>query len=330
LNNNSATPVAKASAQAMWQAVADPDLSGSLRKTQDRVQELLNTPGTVVVTSGVEESLTLLCGTEDPMYTAIGDPLYALTRPHADSPANAAKYGFLSAVNEEYGLVYDISAQAKGLKRANPDIVVVLDITQAVGRLDLRDLPKEIDAVVLDSRTCYCGPGAGALWVRDENTLLGRMSGGFQQRGFRPGMVSPILAAGFAAGLQMILEQQAAWFDYISRMRAKLDHVLEHAGNFSINYRTQPLVCNTSNFHIPGIWTKPVVLGLRRLGITVSDSVAGLENTAACTPLTAQLFEDEARHSNLRISLSALNTEAEVMDAAKKIIKAVFVANSLK
>jgi cysteine sulfinate desulfinase/cysteine desulfurase-like protein len=287
----------------------------------------------VVFTSGGTENAALISsGTRFPernrLLGSLLDPLCMLTQPgmeiigiddHAYVEAETMRQALLkpgiaavslTLVNGEYGIVSPVAALAKLAKVTDPEIFVYVDASQACGRMSLRNIPPEVDAVGISGAKIGALPGTGALWIREPDRLETLMGGGYQQYGVREGSLNMLGIAALTTVLKRSRQRLDEDCAQISALRKRLDEMILNIGGIRLNFEDKALVCNTSNYYIEDIDSRKLCLTLKRLGLKVSESVGGLCDINTITPLTASL--DLVPFRNLRFSLSVHNTTREL------------------
>jgi cysteine desulfurase len=228
----------------------------------------------------------------------------------------------LNLVNSETGVInMDVAQMAQAAKSVGA--LVFLDACQAVGRMSLKDIPKDVDMVSISAHK-FGGPrGVGALWVRPGVEVFPAWGGGFQQSGMRSGTENTAGIAGMAAALKHVEKNMQKDFDVISALRTYLDRHMLQIQDLTINFGNRLRVCNTSSYLIKGINCKVLTLLMHRRGIIISDGTAGLAETSAVSPLMMFLHSADDCYSNIRISLCRNNTQKELEKAAGDIAQAV-------
>jgi cysteine desulfurase len=232
-------------------------------------------------------------------------------------------------VNSETGVILtELPEMVQAVRAARPEALIFVDACQAMGKLDVTKMP-EVDMIGISAHKFHGPRGVGAIWVRKGVSLQPAHGGGFQQEGSRPGQYSDYLAWGMthAIGLMHLLKL-AENAQHMLMLRERMDLEMVRIANCTINFGDCARVCNTSSYLIKGVDTKLLRLVLKKHGVIVSDTTAGLKNTTGISPLMAFLHSQEDCYSNLRLSLSYCSTEKEVLQATEIIGKAVKILRS--
>lgn len=245
----------------------------------------------------------------------------------SDVTAKMTYLVFLSIAEPEYGLLQDIRPLAETMKTRNAKTEIFVDAVQAAGRLRISGLPKEADYCSLSAHTFGGPPGLGILWARDASLLdCPLLWTGCDQQESRAS-VSPALLASTAIAARLAAENLDADVARMAEVRRKLDAGIQELG--SLNFQESALLCNTSNYHIPGIDSQAVCLGLDLAGIRVGWTLPELEESTLCSVLTTFSFPENNRYSNIRFSVSPENTPEQADAVVSAVRKAVEVARKL-
>ena len=314
-------------------------LTEAMRNIQSRTHKLVGSEeGVVVVTSGSAESISKILRPYHKIVASFLEPEQVTAHPGCSvvpirrsgvrawnsylTDPSQSTHAYISAVNEEYGVVSDLPEISSMVKSLSPDTVVVADMSHSMDPLAFRDIAESVDIVLFDGS--FCGaPHVGVVWAKDHRDLYNDRSAGNQQFGLRAGHLCSRTCELLSDGLREVLgiDDKQIWD--IRDMRTYLeDSVLKIDGvylNFGDSIRAE----HTSNFHIEGVWTKPLVLALRNLGILVSDTVQGNRNTTSCTPLTAYMFEESARYSNIVFKVGRHTSKDDIDDAVETLKRVV-------
>jgi cysteine desulfurase len=231
----------------------------------------------------------------------------------------------IMAVNNEIGVVQDISALGRLVKQAGAAFHV--DAAQAGGRLPLDVGQIPADLISLSAHKMYGPKGIGALYLRRRprmriNPLV---TGGGQERGLRSGTlpVPLVVAMGEAARLARV-EGEAE----TARIRAQTGRLLARlrAGipGLVVNGDAAARVAGNLNLTVPRHTAADIMNAAPELCLSSSsactsaaDGSVGASHVLTAIGLTA----DQARRS-LRIGLGRFTSDRDVDDAAVKLIAA--------
>lgn len=194
------------------------------------------------------------------------------------------------------------------------------DATQAAGRIPIDVKELGVDLLSLSAHKIYGPNGVGILYIRDRPDLRLEpiMTGGSQERGFRPGTVATPLAVGMGAACSIAGQQLEADAQRISRLTKQLLKDLQ---------TDFPNLQTFGSWHsrIPGNLSLglPGVLG-EQLVELVSAKVA-ISTGAACATgspepshvLKALGLDPELAVAGVRISLGRFTTADEITAASE-------------
>ncbi len=224
--------------------------------------------------------------------------------------------------NHETGAVQPVRALAERLAgRA----AFHCDATQAVGKLPVHFADLGVTSLSLSAHKFHGPKGAGALFLRRGSKLRPRTWGGHQQQGRRPGTESAALAVGLAAALDLACRDMDLRTKVVCSLRERiLAGLRETAGPIALNGPTEGGLPHTLNVSFPGPKADALLMSLDLAGVACSAGSACSSGSLLPSPvLRAMGVSEDALHSAVRFSLSALNTEAEMNEAVRRIAAVV-------
>ena len=192
------------------------------------------------------------------------------------------------------------------------------DAVQAAGKLPLNVHELGCDLLTIAGHKMYAPKGVGALYVRRKLQLIPMFFGGSHERQRRAGTenVPGIVALGRAA------ELASAWLNAeeaanLTALRDRLQEgLLTAIPGSGINGIGEPRTPNTISLYIEGIDAEALVIALDLAGIAVSGGSACQSGaTEPSHVLTAMRLPETQVRGTVRISLSRLNTSAEITAA---------------
>lgn len=221
-------------------------------------------------------------------------------------------------VNNEAGMIQPIE-QIGQLLKSYPKILFHVDAVQGFGKLSVQ--PKKWNADLMSfSAHKFHGPrGTGLLYLRKGVELFPLFVGGGQESGFRPGTENLAGIVGMVKAMRMSLDTLKEKPDYLFRLRKKLWEGLEAAEGCRINSPREGAP-HILNFSLPGLKSEVVLHTLEQEGIMVSTKSACSSKLDKPSRVLASMgFDDERARSGIRVSLSYLNTEAQVVEFLRVI-----------
>ena len=224
-------------------------------------------------------------------------------------------------VNNEIGVIQPIREISQLCQRVGA--IVHTDATQAAGRIDIDVDDLGVDLLSLSAHKVYGPNGVGALFVRSRPDLRLEplLTGGSQERGFRPGTVAVPLVVGFGKACAVAAHELEHDARKIGEMgRRLLEGLEEDFPNLRTFGNMERRAPGSLSLGVPG------VLG-ERLVEAVSGTVA-ISTGAACATgspdpsrvLLALGLDAEVAATGVRISLGRFTTDDEV-DAAVQALR---------
>lgn len=222
--------------------------------------------------------------------------------------------------NNEIGVIQPLQEIARRAHAAGA--LVHTDATQAAGRIPVAVDELGVDLLSLSAHKVYGPNGVGALYIRSRPDLRIEplMTGGAQERGFRPGTVATPLVVGMGAACAIAGQQLAEDAQRIRRLTAQL--LTELKADFP-----QLQIFGSWESRIPGNLSLglPGVLGEQWVA-AVSDKIA-ISTGAACATgspepshvLMALGLDPETAAAGVRISLGRYTTDDEIAVASQSL-----------
>jgi len=227
-------------------------------------------------------------------------------------------------VNNEVGAINDVPALARVVRSRAPRARLVIDAVQALGKVPLDVRALDADCVVITAHKLHGPKGIGALWTRVPLDPI--LRGGGQERGLRGGTPTAPLAWGFAEAVS----RHAADAGAIPRMAALRDRLLEAIraalpGTTLTGPPPGPArLPNNAHVCIPGLPGEPLVNALAAAGICVSTgSACGNHAKGRVSEVLTALGRHGRDGAYLRLTTGRFTTEAEIDEAARRLVKAV-------
>jgi len=228
----------------------------------------------------------------------------------------------IQLANHETGVVQPITALHSALR--TPHSALDCDATQAVGKVSVRFHELGATTLALSAHKFHGPKGVGALLVRREAKLRARLFGGHQQRGRRPGTEPVALVVGLATALNLAVREMNARRETVVRLRRRfLDHLQTHAAPVVLNGALDGLP-HTLNLSFSGVKADVLLMSLDLAGVACSTGSACSSGSLLPSPvLQAMGVRDDLLRSAMRFSLSALLTDEEVGEAARRVAQVV-------
>jgi cysteine desulfurase len=228
--------------------------------------------------------------------------------------------------NNETGAIQPVAELAA---RVPPTVAFHCDAAQAAGKLPLHFHDLSVTSLALSAHKFHGPKGIGALLVRRHARLVPQLMGGHQQRGRRPGTEPVALAVGLARALELAQQEYQTRREHVLHLRSLfLETLVATASPLVLNGPAEGGIPHTLNVSFPGCRADSLLMNLDLAGVACSTGSACSSGSLLPSPvLQAMGVPEDVLHSAMRFSLSALLSEAEVKEAARRIVA---VANRLR
>ncbi|MEO0321980.1 MAG: aminotransferase class V-fold PLP-dependent enzyme [Myxococcota bacterium] len=282
-------------------------------------------PSRVVTTVAEHPAVIRACEA----WAAEGVELRRLPLPGGRAPAPEVVEAMLGAgvlfafqwVNHETGTRLP-AAEWTALARARGARVVV-DASQALGRLPVDVTALGADAVAVAAPKIGGPAGAGALWIRRDSPVQPRELGGSQERGRRAGSPDVLALAGFGGAAEALPARLAA-MERIGAWRDRLEARLRALGGV-VNGAAGPRVASAVNASFRG-WRGPeLVAALDLEGLQASAGAACSAGLDAPSEVLLGMYPEEPWRASscLRLSLGPEGLDEGSIDAAEAALARV-------
>jgi cysteine desulfurase len=285
-------------------------------------------PDEVVFTSGATEAASVLARRPEGQAVFVEPTAHdALWAHHDLTGAERRPDGHTLAMglaNGETGVVTEpgTGPWTWGAHRADR---LLLDVTQAVGRLPFAFSWSPAQMAILSAHK-FGGPkGVGALVVRQGVDIPPLATGGGQEMGRRSGTENLIGIAGMGAAIEAAARDLAdGLWDEVGEKRDALEaDLLDGAGDLVIAGSDRPRLPNTSCLVCPGWKGETQVMQMDLAGFAVSaGSACSSGKVRASRVLKAMGYDEVASASAIRVSIGPGVTDDELRRFAGAWLKA--------
>ncbi len=218
------------------------------------------------------------------------------------------------AVNNETGVVQPVRELAQ-IARENGSLFFT-DAVQAAPHLSIDVKEWGVDTLSLSAHKFYGPKGCGALYIKSGVKARGLIVGGEQERGLRGGTTNVPAVVGMAAAYRLTKKNITENGKRLSALRALFLENLRDLEGVTVNGEGIPALLN---LRFAGVSNIDFVYAMDLKGVALSAGAACA--SASIRPshalLGMGLTEREAKES-VRFSFGAENTEAEILEAAKR------------
>lgn len=197
------------------------------------------------------------------------------------------------------------------------------DAVQALGMesIDLTRLP--VDFMSFSAHKIRGPVGIGALYLSPKATLTPLVYGGNQERGRRAGTENVAGAVGFAAAVELAVQDIPAKRERLERLSAALLGELQRnllEGQVVVNGNRQYRLPHILNLSFPGVPSETMLMNLDLEGIAAASGSACTSGSLELSHvLKAMNLPEERLLSAVRFSFGEENTLEEISAAVKKI-----------
>ncbi|MCY4208810.1 MAG: aminotransferase class V-fold PLP-dependent enzyme [Roseovarius sp.] len=259
-------------------------------------------PAEVVFTSGATESARVLAGRRVSVENIAHDAIWNYHCGETGSVEVVA----IGLANSETGVISH---------PARTDELLLLDITQALGRMPFSFEASGADMAICSAHKLGGPKGVGALIVREGLDVTPLSTGGGQEMGRRSGTENVIGIAGFGAAIAAAMEdmKNGLWSE-VEKIRNILELSIENFAKDTIFIgRTGPRLPNTSCFITPGWRGETQVMAMDLAGYAISAGSACSSGKVKTSRVLKSIGYSESDAScAVRVSLGPGTTEKEV------------------
>jgi len=281
-------------------------------------------PAEVVFTSGATEAARVLAARGAGQCVLVQDTAHDALSSHRDVVGlDARPFGpghvlAMGLANGETGVVTEPPEKLEGqwphgAARADR---LLLDITQAVGRLPFSFAWSGADFAILSAHKLGGPKGVGALILREGLDIAPLAIGGGQERGRRSGTENLAGIAGFGAAIAAAMgDLDAGIWEGVAALRNSLEKALATESNSTIFVGKDALrLPNTSCFATPGWKGETQVMQMDLAGFAISaGSACSSGKVRESRVLRAMGYPPEVAGSAVRVSLG-IGTSAEEVE----------------
>ncbi len=221
----------------------------------------------------------------------------------------------LMHVNNETGTITDL----KKLRQLVGDKAIIhSDAVQALGKINVNFHDLGIDFMTISSHKINGPQGIAALIIKNGIDIDPFILGGGQESGMRSGTENIAAIAGFAKACELINEKLQDSFRQ-GALRDLFEEKISELGAV-IFAQEVPRVKNTSFFGFPSIDGATLITALDKYGIGIASGSACSSNNKEPSHVLIEMGMDPMEaQSAVRLSLSTLNTEDDVLHLIEKI-----------
>ncbi len=212
-------------------------------------------------------------------------------------------------VNNEIGVIQPFDALSEMALEAG--VPMLCDAAQGFGRLVL----PAADIVAVSAHKMHGPKGIGALWVRDGMELSPMLHGGGQEKGLRPGTLSPMLCAGFGVAAELAAARRDVDLAHVTDL-----WTLARAcfADWDVNGSVEQRYFGNLSIRRRGLDASRLISDVRDVAMSVGSACASGSGRPSHVLKAIGLTDDEAR-GTLRIGFGRYTTRDALESAARAI-----------
>ena len=337
LDHNATTPLrpeARAAMVAALDLVGNPSsvhaegraAKGLLEAARSDVAALVGARASeVVFTSGATEAARVLSNLPGGHSVYVEPTAHDALLVHAGATDTAESSATLAMglANSETGIISPLPPRAAGKWQYGARLAdwLLLDVTQAAGRMSFDFAASGADFAILSAHKLGGPKGVGALIVRQGLDITALASGGGQEMGRRSGTENIIGIAGFAAACRAAKSDiEAGRWAKVEELRKILENALAAEAKTTIFVgKDADRLPNTSCFATPGWKGEAQVIQMDLAGFAISaGSACSSGKVRASTVLRALGYDEDTASSAIRVSLGLETTSDDVLRFAER------------
>ena len=222
-------------------------------------------------------------------------------------------------VNNETGVITDVSKIFKAVKMRDKDIYTHTDAVQGFMKININSKAMYADMISISGHKAYAPKGIGALYIKKGVNLLPFIVGGGQESGRRSGSESTVLINAFGAAVNAHINDIGSRFDKASLLKEYLrDRIKDVDGVYLHEFKNSLPYINSVT--VERYKSETLLHFLESKDIYVSSGSACSKGKKS-EVLKAFGYNDSELESTLRISFCADNTTEQIdefIDAIKE------------
>ncbi|MCA9065588.1 MAG: cysteine desulfurase [Planctomycetaceae bacterium] len=225
--------------------------------------------------------------------------------------------------HNETGIIQNTETLAAECERRG--IPLLLDAVQAVGKIPVSFRGLRATALAFGAHKFHGPRGIGGLLIRNGVRLPPLLEGGHQEAGRRAGTEPVPLIVGMASALREFHNNAEQRTPLIRQMRDRLQSLLQqNCGPVAVHGEHSPRLPNTLSIAFPGVSGEALLVNLHLAEVACSLGSTCASGSAEPAPaLLAMGIPPQICTSTVRFSLSIMNSESEMEEAARRISECV-------
>ncbi|MEP3478758.1 MAG: aminotransferase class V-fold PLP-dependent enzyme [Fuerstiella sp.] len=230
------------------------------------------------------------------------------------------------AVNNETGVIHDLSAIEAVIRTEATELKWLVDCVQAVGKMQLNLDGTSIDYAAVSGHKIYGPKGIGLLYARDGAPIVPLLAGGGQESGARGGTENLPGVAAIARIFECLNDPTSTTFSNQAALRSRRDRLvaaLETAFPAIVfNTPFEHSVPTTINFSVQGLSGKEILDLFDAASIRVSSGSACGSAIVGSYVLEAMGLPKWQSEGAIRLSFGPLTPDSDIVAAEQRIVEA--------
>ncbi|MCD7727837.1 MAG: cysteine desulfurase [Ruminococcus sp.] len=232
----------------------------------------------------------------------------------------------LMLVNNETGVITDVSKIFKAIKARDKEIYTHTDAVQGFLKMNINSKTMYADMISISGHKVYVPKGIGALYVKKGVNLLPFIVGGGQEKGKRSGTESTVLISAFGAAVNAYKDDISERLEKVNALREHLKEKIKGMDGVYLNEFDNALPYINS-LTVERYKSKTLLHFLEEREIYVSSGSACSKGKKS-EVLKAFGYNDSQLDSTLRISFCTSDTKEQIdelvaalKDARERLVK---------
>ena len=226
-------------------------------------------------------------------------------------------------VNNEVGSIQPIQEIGKYLKTLNDKVYFHVDAVQSYSKINFKPSRYNIDFMSVSGHKLHGPKGIGFMYIRENNRIKPMLTGGGQEIGIRSGTENTPGIYGLGEAINIINQNLDEKIEKISNLKNLLKgEIVKNIDDIKIN-SPEDGVCHILNISFRGVKGEVLLHYLEQKKVYVSTGSACSSKKKGSHVLNAMELTPDEIEGAIRFSLSDLNTEEEILEAAKIVKESV-------
>ena len=226
-------------------------------------------------------------------------------------------------VNNEVGSIQPIQEIGKYLKTLNDKVYLHVDAVQSYSKINFKPSRYNIDLMSVSGHKLQGPKGIGFMYIRENNRIKPMLTGGGQEIGIRSGTENTPGIYGLGEAINIINQRLDEKIEKIANLKNLLkNEIVKNIDDIKIN-SPEDGVCHILNISFRGVKGEVLLHYLEQKKVYVSTGSACSSKKKGSHVLNAMELTPDEIEGAIRFSLSDLNTEEEILEAAKIVKESV-------